>query len=437
MKKKIRILLIILVSLVVLFVPIPTGTYKDGGTREYTSLTYKIVKWNRLTDGSSYNKTRVYFFPDNFKSIDSLWYLEEDNVEYSFVATILEINGDSVLVEPVEGEDELRSSDKIEFSASGLDNIGAEVGSVVQVTYTGEMMESYPAQINATGWIISDDLRHVEYTEKWLEKSEAMKYDYEPFDDIIITRIYSNCFFAKTVIATPYQIKVNCQLGDSYCVGDQIYLTYDNVYYDEENNRFEVDMISITESTFQPDPNACYKPVIYLYPETETEVSVKLKLDGELTCTYPAYNNGWTVTAFPDGTLTNAKGQVYNYLYWEGETFAQWDMTEGFCVKGEDTAEFLEDALEKLGLTRREANEFIVYWLPLMEQNPYNIISFQNDIYTDAAQLEVNPVPDTLIRVFMAWKAADMYVELPKQELIAPERTGFTVVEWGGTEITR
>ena len=80
-------------------------------------------------------------------------------------------------------------------------------------------------------------------------------------------------------------------------------------------------------------------------------------------------------------------------------------------------------------------NEFIVYWLPLMEQNLYNVISFQNDIYTDAARLTVNPTPNTLIRVFMAWQGTDTYMELPKQELVAPERKGFTVVEWGGTEI--
>ena len=70
-----------------------------------------------------------------------------------------------------------------------------------------------------------------------------------------------------------------------------------------------------------------------------------------------------------------------------------------------------------------------------MEQNPYNIISFQTDIYTDAAQLEVNPAPDTLIRVFMAWQSADSYVKLPEQKLTAPDRAGFTVVEWGGTEV--
>ncbi len=50
------------------------------------------------------------------------------------------------------------------------------------------------------------------------------------------------------------------------------------------------------------------KPVIYLYPTEETEVSVKLNLDGDLTCTYPAYNNGWSVTATPDGTLTDTNG---------------------------------------------------------------------------------------------------------------------------------
>ena len=110
-------------------------------------------------------------------------------------------------------------------------------------------------------------------------------------------------------------------------------------------------------------------------------------------------------------------------------------MTKGFCIKGEDTAAFLEDALEKLGLNRKEANEFIVYWMPLMEQNPYNIISFQTDTYTDAAALQIDPAPDTLIRVFMAWKAADSFVELPGQALSAPERNGFTVVEWGGTEV--
>ena len=177
------------------------------------------------------------------------------------------------------------------------------------------------------------------------------------------------------------------------------------------------------------------KPVIYLYPETETLVRVLLEYDGELTCTYPAYNNGWEVTASPDGTLTDAAGKTYSYLYWEGAGPAEYDFSKGFCVRGEDTAAFLEAALEKLGLNRREANEFIVYWLPRMEDNPWNLIAFQNEAYTDSARLEISPAPNSLIRVFMAWKPLTAPVDIEPQPLDAPARTGFTVVEWGGAEL--
>ena len=94
-------------------------------------------------------------------------------------------------------------------------------------------------------------------------------------------------------------------------------------------------------------------------------------------------------------------------------------------MPGSGTAEFLEDALARLGLNRAEANEFIIYWLPLMQENAYNLIAFQTDAYTQSARLTVTPEPDTMLRVFMAWTALDEPVELPAQELSAPERRGF------------
>ena len=177
------------------------------------------------------------------------------------------------------------------------------------------------------------------------------------------------------------------------------------------------------------------KPVIYLYPETETRVTVKLDLSGELTCTYPAYDGGWTVTAAPDGTLTDEHGQTYNYLYWEGEGTEAYDFSKGFCVAGSDTAAFLEDALDRLGLTRREANEFLVYWLPRMQDNPYNLIAFQQEAYTESAKLTVSPQPDSVLRVFMAWKPLARPVDVPAQTLPGCERRGFALVEWGGAEV--
>ncbi|MGN1129683.1 MAG: hypothetical protein ACI4T6_12130 [Candidatus Flemingiibacterium sp.] len=179
------------------------------------------------------------------------------------------------------------------------------------------------------------------------------------------------------------------------------------------------------------------KPVIYLYPEKTTEVSVDLSIDGEFVSVYPEFNaenSGWTVTAEPDGRLF-VGGREYYCLFWEGETGAEYDFSKGFCVAGEDTAEFLRDTLGELGLTPREANEFIIYWLPRMEHNAYNLISFQTDAYTDAAELCVSPEPDSLIRVFMAFRPLETPVEIEPQELSSPERSGFTVVEWGGSEV--
>lgn len=81
MKKKTKITVTVLVILVfILFVPIPTGVYKDGGTREYSALTYKLVKWRRLSgENGTYKKNSVYWFPNNFNTIDELWETERSN----------------------------------------------------------------------------------------------------------------------------------------------------------------------------------------------------------------------------------------------------------------------------------------------------------------------------------------------------------------------
>ena len=183
---------------------------------------------------------------------------------------------------------------------------------------------------------------------------------------------------------------------------------------------------------------AARKPVIYLYPEEETDVHVELELtEAELSTTYPKYNNGWDVTAYPDGTLVNkADGSHHKYLFWDAVNCrTRFDFSKGFCVAGSDTESFLKEKLTYMGLNEQEMNEFIVYWLPLMEHNAYNLISFQSDAYTDTAKLNITPAPDSMLRIFMTYVSLEDAVDIEPQELSTFERNGFTVVEWGGSKI--
>ncbi len=178
------------------------------------------------------------------------------------------------------------------------------------------------------------------------------------------------------------------------------------------------------------------KPVLYLYPEKETKVHVDLEyFDGGVTISYPEYNDGWDVSAMPDGTLYDVDGNMYKYLYWEAEHSNNWDFSEGFCVKNTDSVAFLEEKLELLGLSRAEMNDFIVYWLPVLQSSEYNLISFQTKRYDDVCHLDISPQPDSVIRVFMAVKPLDGYQEIDEQLLETSERSGFTAVEWGGSII--
>lgn len=188
----------------------------------------------------------------------------------------------------------------------------------------------------------------------------------------------------------------------------------------------------------QPDHKeyTAAKPVIYLYPASEQTVHVKLDFQGKFTCTYPEYKDGWTVKAKPDGTLMNlSDGKTYSYLYWEGDFNQQMDTSKGFVVKGSDTAKFLQEKLAYLGLKPKEYNEFIVYWLPVMQKNPYNLIVFAGSNYETLAPLTVTPKPDSILRVMMLFQPLNQPVTVEPQKLHPFERKGFTVVEWGATEL--
>lgn len=135
-----------------------------------------------------------------------------------------------------------------------------------------------------------------------------------------------------------------------------------------------------------------YKTIIYLYPEKDTQLNVRLGYAELATCLYPEYNYqfGWNVLAKTNGDLIdlNTNRNLYS-LYYESKN-----------------------------------------------KNEYNYIRFASiDEINENMPLEFSHEPDTLIRVVMTYKGLSEPINVKEQQLKRVERKGFVAVEWGGSEI--
>ena len=179
---------------------------------------------------------------------------------------------------------------------------------------------------------------------------------------------------------------------------------------------------------------------LYIFTrQKKTKINIKLNFRGNLSYSYPEYQDGWNITAEPSGLITNNNNKKYKYLFWEGEYKNKSllnKFTDGFIIQGKKTSEFLDSTLTVIGLNYQERNDFIVYWLPRMKDNKYNFIHFMiNSECNKIAEFDINPKPDTEIRVYMIFSKISEYKKINKQKLERSIRTGFIMTEWGGISL--
>ena len=270
-------------------------------------------------------------------------------------------------------------------------------------------------------------------------KNVVTEKDFQKNNYVLIRVEFDSCA-DRNIIPTDYKIKGNnidvtfrYERNCGVCAPQN---TYFLLKVSKDLTEAQVNLNYIALNNIHCDPNVSYKPLIYLYPEHEMNISVKLGKPELLTTTYPKYNNSWNVLALPDGSLYDSNNRYYYGLYWEGLNNIEEKFNDGFVVSRDDTIKFLEEKLSILGLNEREANEFIMYWLPKLEENEYNLIRFADiDVINSEMPLDITPKPDTVIRVLMEYKPLDNKINIKEQTLTKVERNGFTVVEWGGTLI--
>lgn len=229
---------------------------------------------------------------------------------------------------------------------------------------------------------------------------------------------------------------------------------YDEIYWvkDGEKKKNQADFLKINPKVFWVDPFGrtlafyradiispaeCGKPVIYLYPEKPMAVNVQVKPGNGLNVSIPEYGDGWNVFADTESNITNTKdGKTYPYLFWEGQGKVPYvTPSVGFVVAKSGLNMFFDEKLGQLGLIGKEIEDFKEFWLPEMTKNdkPYYFVTFLSKRFMDLnAPLTISPSPDTVIRVMMDYKELDQYRDVAELKISAPERKGFTAVEWGG-----
>ena len=249
------------------------------------------------------------------------------------------------------------------------------------------------------------------------------------------------------------------------------------------------------------------KPVIYLFPPSSlsrAQVSLALSPEWTFSALYPVVDINtdvvvdedkgvgqvkqhveWTVSAEPDGSLVElSSGLKLSYLFWEATSTGivtsstlssssstqqvdlepsfhpsspSLDLSNGVVLAFSPFLAHLDAALSSLSLHTSARNDFITFWLPhftrIRVAGKEILFRFLPQAeYARAAELDVEPKPDVVTRVFLLFKGVepgsassslssgrsaaevDWAREVGVDEVKARDESLFRVLEWGGME---
>lgn len=432
--------------------------YNDNGLKLYNAKTQKIVKTNLDTNYDSYELFKVddnylsasYYDFDNKTGCVYLVNVENGNIELKdkvkyggngYYSHKLNNNSFYILGSQIETStiekiynndkklffenktDEIIGDDKYSFFKDNLyvynNNVVKKYNADGKLISTSKKYENFKQLIEDKIIYVKDDKLVVESLSDGSLK-EIVSWNDNYNYDIYLSRYYSRDDLDKLnepdkkeglYLVIYYQNKVGNNYGMEYCYTGSEIVTY-----------------PIKEAM-----GGRAKPVLYLYPTTTTTVKVRFAHPEYLTTTYPKYDKEWVVTAKPNGDLLDNNNKYYYALYWDEVRYHEVSFNEGFYVTKENAINFLEEKMSLIGLNDKEKNEFIMYWLPILENNKQSLVYFE---LTEERELNnkliIEPTPNSLLRVNIHIKKVDKKVNIKEQKLESFKRVGFTAIEWGG-----
>ena len=95
--------------------------------------------------------------------------------------------------------------------------------------------------------------------------------------------------------------------------------------------------------------------------------------------------------------------------------------------------------MTKFGFNSKEKADFITFWGPQLKGNDFNYVHLVlNEDANLFAELEITPTPNHIYRFYILTSKVENpndYQNLVPQIIEKMNRSGFTVLEWGGSTI--
>ena len=172
------------------------------------------------------------------------------------------------------------------------------------------------------------------------------------------------------------------------------------------------------------------KPNIYIYPTAPIDLHLQISFPngGQIIKSIPAYNGEWEINVQPSGLINNQ----YEYLFYEARIPQLVQRDFGWVINGTDLPTFFKENLASLRFSMKEIDDFVEYWIPLLDPKKNYVIYPQfNDNLDEIVRLKFSKTPDNVIRIFYLLEEhrEDETINMPY--LPATTREGFTVMEWG------
>jgi hypothetical protein len=213
------------------------------------------------------------------------------------------------------------------------------------------------------------------------------------------------------------------------------------------------------------------KPAILLYPINDVNISISIKLDSAIwifSQLYPApISSDNTATSFAVWNVRATKEEIivynkqeYAYLFWDAITIEKHNfkinLNNAFCTESIQIPNMLNKMLISYGLTVKERQDLITYWLNDLTSADYAIcqiigsfekpkeidkIKYLGDQYYNKAAIlnfdsEIKDnCPDVVLRIILLFSPSYRFVNYnyTGPEIQIPlKREGFWAVEWGG-----